>query len=351
MTGLAQSVSDDPADEIHLGWPDAAEPFVAVVDAWTTEQGAARPFLDQAQETYIVPGRPTLAAANQVCRLIESTGVARIVSIGDGVVIDTAKLPVWQLQARALDGRQLVHTAIPAGREPYRAVPEFSMFEGPPGTRATVSESWLPASEIALVPELLDGLDEQTIAMFCGDSLVHVLETMLTALSTEESDRWALAAAEAFVAYARSDADGPTRSDLTVASIFGARAFGVTKLGLAHALSRPFGIRANVSHDAHNLLVGPACIRFWSDEMIGETSIPQVPGVEPTAKAWAAIIDTLRAKAGVPATFGELGFTWEDAQFALGMAPRSSGIPNLPEPLKDGDLEGILRQTYQGGQS
>jgi alcohol dehydrogenase len=345
MTGLASLASAAADDPIHLGWPDAAEAFVAVVDPWTAQQAVARDFLDNASETYVLPGRPTIAAANELSRLIEATRAARIVSVGAGLVIDTAKLTVFQLRARALDGRPLMHVAIPSGPEPYRAVTPFSMFEGAPGTREAAWEDWLPASEVAVVPELLDALDDQVIELFSGDSLVHALESMLTTLSTPASESHALAAAEAFAAHARGD--GPSRADLVVASIEAARAFDVTKLGLAHALSRPLGIRAAASHDAHNLMIGPAAIRFWSDAVIAGTAIARVDGTDPTADAWADIVDGYRVRAGLPSSFEALGLSWDDAQVAIATAPRSSGIPNLPEMLEPGMLEQILRTTFR----
>jgi alcohol dehydrogenase len=347
VSGLATSASAAADDPIHLGWPDAGGPFVAVIDPWTAAQAAARAFLDVAQATYTLPGRPTIGAAHEISRLVETTRVARVVSIGAGLVIDTAKLVVFELRGRAVDGRPLDHVAVPCGPEPYRAVTPFAMFEGPAGTREAAWEQWLPASEVAVVPELLDALDGRVIELFSGDSLIHALESMLTTLSTAESERHALAAADAFARRARGVGGGPSRADLVVASIEAARAFDVTKLGLAHALSRPLGIRAATSHDAHNLMVGPAAIRFWSDAVIARTAISRVDGTEATADAWADIVDGYRIRAGLPAPFEELGLTWDDAQFAIEMAPRSSGIPNLPEKLVPGALERIMRAGFR----
>jgi alcohol dehydrogenase class IV len=191
----------------------------------------------------------------------------------------------------------------------------------------------------------LDALDQQVIELFSGDSLVHTLESMLTTLSTSESERHALAAAEAFAAHARGG--GPSRADLVVASIEAARAFDVTKLGLAHALSRPLGIRAAASHDAHNLMIGPPAIRFWSDAVIAGTAISRVDGIEPTADTWAGIVDGYRIRAGLPVSFEALGLSWDDAQVAIATAPRSSGIPNLPGKLEPGALEQIMRAVFE----
>jgi hypothetical protein len=55
MSDLASSASAAPDDPIRLGWPDAREFFVAVVDPWTAAQPAGRDFLEYARETYVSP--------------------------------------------------------------------------------------------------------------------------------------------------------------------------------------------------------------------------------------------------------------------------------------------------------
>lgn len=303
-----------------------------------------RAYLDAAETVHVLQGRPTVKMADAIDELVSATGAAKIVSVGDGLVIDAVKLAVYRRRERT--GELIDHAAIPCGREPYRAAAPFSMYEGAPGVRDGVWGDWLRPADVAIVPELLDLLDPSTVALFAGDSLVHAVESVLTTLSTEESESYALAAAGIFVAEASSES--PERVELVLASIAAARAFDTTKLGLAHALSRPLGIAARDSHDSFNLMLGPAVVAYWGDAMIAASPLARITAVEATARAWAAIIDSYRIRAGLPATLGEAGLDRRALEAAIEWAPRSSGIPNLPRPLEPDTLEDIMRVAWTG---
>ena len=339
MTGLLRVT-----DPVHLGWPRDGGAFVAVVDPWARQLAELGSYLGRAEAVYELAGRPTVEAADDVDRLVTETGVGRVVSAGAGLVIDAVKLTVFRRRRRT--GELVDHAAIPCGPEPYRAVAPFSMYEGAPGVRDGVWEDWLRPADVAIVPELLDRIDAATVALFSGDSLVHAVESVLTRLSDEESESHALAAARTFAAQA--GAASPARADLVLASIAAARAFDTTKLGLAHALSRPLGIAAGISHDGYNLMLGPAVVMYWGDDVIAGSPLASVDTVAPTARAWADLIDGYRVRAGLPAALPDTGLDWRDAEAAMSWAPNSSGIPNLPRPLEPDTLECIVRAAWAG---
>ena len=339
MTAIA-----DLHDPIHLGWPIKDDAFVAVVDAWAHDLGELGRYLARAEAVYDLPGRPTVEWADEADELVSATGVTRIVSIGAGLVIDAAKLTVFRRRERI--GELLEHAAIPCGPEPYRAVAPFSMYEGAPGVRDGVWEDWLRPVDVAVVPELLDRLDPATVALFSGDSLVHAVESLLTRLSNAESESHALPAARVFAEQAAEET--PARAELVFASIAAARAFDTTKLGLAHALSRPLGIAAGISHDGYNLMLGPAVVMYWGDDAIADSPLAAIDAVEPTARAWAELIDSYRIRAGLPAALPATGLEWRDAKAAMEWAPSSSGIPNLPRPLEPDTLERVIRAAWEG---
>jgi alcohol dehydrogenase len=339
MTAIPEA--DDP---VHLGWPLTERPFLAVVDPWAHELAELGGYLSHAEAVYELTGRPTVEAADEADELVSTSGVSRIVSIGAGLVIDAAKLTVFRHRERR--GELLEHVAIPCGPEPYRAVAPFSMYEGPPGVRDGVWEDWLRPVDVAVVPELLDRLDPTTVALFSGDSLVHAVESVLTTLSNTESEGHALPAAGVFAEQVATES--PARVELVLASIAAARAFDTTKLGLAHALSRPLGIAAGISHDGYNLMLGPAVVMYWGDDLVSSSPLAAIETVEPTARAWAQLIDGYRAKAELPAALPDTGLEWQDAEAAMEWAPNSSGIPNLPRPLEPDTLERILRAAWDG---
>jgi alcohol dehydrogenase len=270
--------------------------------------------------------------------------VTQIVSAGAGLVIDSAKLTVFRRHERT--GELIERVAIPCGPEPYRAVAPFSMYEGAPGVRDGVWEDWLRPVDVAVVPELLDRLDPTTVALFSGDSLVHAVESVLTTLSNKESESHALAAARVFAEQAATEC--PARADLVLASIAAARAFDTTKLGLAHALSRPLGIAAGISHDGYNLMLGPTVVMYWGNDAIANSPLVGIGTVEPTARAWAKLIDSYRIRAGLPDALPETGLKWSDVEAAIEWAPKSSGIPNLPRPLEPDTLERIMGAAWTG---
>jgi alcohol dehydrogenase len=337
----------DLHDPVHLGWPLTEDAFVAVVDPWAGGLSELEAYLGRAEAVYELPGRPTVESADKADELIARTGVTRIVSTGAGLVIDSVKLAVFRRHERT--GRLIEHVTIPCGPEPYRAVAPFAMYEGSPGVRKGVWEDWLRPVDVAVVPELLQQLDPETVALFSGDSLVHAVESVLTTLSNEESERHALAAARVFAEQAAAETSA--RAELVMASIAAARAFDTTKLGLAHALSRPLGIAAGISHDGYNLMLGPAVVMYWGDDVIARSGLATIGIVEPTAHAWAELIDSYRVRAGLPAALPETGLTWSDAEAAIEWAPNSSGIPNLQQPLEPDTLERIMRAAWTGKKS
>jgi hypothetical protein len=344
MSGLAELAAPERGlDPVHSGWPHPEPPYVVVVDPWLHGLRGARTLLERAQAVYVLAGRPTVEAADAIDEIAANAGVARVVSGGAGLVTDAVKLTVYRRRERT--GELLVHAAVPCGPEPYRAVAPFSMYEGKPGVRDGVWGDWLRPPEVALAPELLAALDEETVALFCGDSLVHAIESVLTRLSSPASERYALAALDAFVA-AAGDGPGPSRTDLALASIAAARAFDYTKLGLAHALSRPLGIAAGISHDGFNLMLGAPVVGYLGDEVVARSPLARVRGVEPTAAAWYELVDGYRARAGLPRFLPDTGLGWDAVEAAIAWAPNSSGIPNLPEPLAPGDLVRIMTDAW-----
>ncbi len=287
----------EPAyDPVHLGWPAADGPFVALVDPWINGLAEMQGYLGGAEGVYELLDRPTVDAADAVDELVSATGVTRLMSAGAGLVMDAAKLTVYRRRERT--GELLDHIAIPCGPEPYRAVAPFSMYEGAPGIREGVWGDWLRPTDVAVVHELLAQLDPATVALFSGDSLVHAVESVLTTLSNDVSERHALAALAVFAEQANTES--PARPELVLASIDAARAFDTTKLGLAHALSRPLGIAAGISHDGYNLMLGSAVVGYWGDEVIVGSPLARILSVEPTARAWADLIDGYRAEQGFP---------------------------------------------------
>ncbi len=339
-----RSPPTDAAPPYRLGWPTPRAfrdgEFVLVVDDMADVFPEARDFITSARAVHRLDDRPTVPEADAILDAVARTGVSHVASFGAGLVIDAVKVAVFRERERS--GRTLVHAAVPCGPEPYRAVTPFGMYDSAPGVRDGVWEDWLRPPHVCVVPELLERLDSTTVALFAGDSFVHAVESMLSRLSNAESESHASWAAHVFVVEA--DAAKPDRVALVTASMRAAIAFDTTKLGLAHALSRPLGIAAGRSHDAYNLMLGAPTVRFWGSEVVADVGLARLP-VEPTAEAWATLLDGYRVAAGLPATLAAAGLMPADLDAAVAWAPNSSGIPNLPRPLAEGDLERLIERA------
>jgi alcohol dehydrogenase class IV len=330
----------DPLLELtDRDWPQL-DRFVAVTDPQTAALPAAAAFLATAAATHVVPDRPTLAEAEQIVALLRSEGAEDLVGIGSGVALDTAKLALYA----AGEATHPRFVAVPAGPEPYRAITGFSMYDSGPGARTGVYEPWFRAASIHVVDELLEQVDATAFGLFGGDSLVHAVESLLSRLSGPESESHAKRAANIFVE--QGFAADPDRSLLVEASLRAAVAFELTKLGLAHALSRPMGIATGLSHDLFNLMLGAPVVRFWGDEVLRSSPLATGLGLEPLADRWIELLERYRIMAGLPASLSETSLDRAGLEQAVAWAPNSSGIPNLPRPLEEGDLARIAEDAW-----
>lgn len=322
-------------------WP-RLDGFVAVTDPVTQSLPAAAALLQQAAATHVVADRPTMPEAHAIAELLGETGTDVVVGVGSGVSLDTAKLATVVLDE---SGRRPSFVAVPCGPEPYRAVTSFTMYDERPGVRTGVYQPWLPATSVHVVPELLDEVEPAVFALFCGDSLVHAIESLLNRLTTSESALHAKRAANAFVDQAF---DGtPDRALLVEASMHAALAFEMTKLGLAHALSRPMGIATGESHDMFNLMLGASVVEFWGDEVLRASALASGVALDPLANLWIELLQHYQSSAGLPESLSETALVWEDVERALEWAPKSSGIPHLPRPVDDDDLARVARGAWR----
>ena len=105
-------------------------------------------------------------------------------------------------------------------------------------------------------------------------------------------------------------------------------------LGVAHAFSRPLGIAAGTSHDGYNLICGFPTLAYWGDAVIGETDLGKGLPIRPSAAGFSAVLDRYRERAGLPTTIEAMGLTWNDMEFALTKAPRSTRYCRASQALR-----------------
>jgi alcohol dehydrogenase class IV len=327
---------------VNPGWP-SVDAFVAITDPVTNLLPSADRYIRGAAASHVVVDRPTMAEAEAITDLVSRTGVTTLVGIGSGVALDTVKLAAFLVNEKL--GTQPVILAIPCGPEPYRAITGFSMYDDHTNrSRKALYEPWFCASRVFVIADLLEEVDPRTVALFAGDSLVHAIESMLSRLNNTESEAHARISANIFVDQAF--AVKPQRTLLVEASMRAAVAFESTKLGLAHAMSRPMGISTGTSHDSFNLMMGAPVIEFWGDEVIRASSLAHNLALKPIANLWIEILDHYQTSAGLPESLSGTLLTWSDIEDALDWAPQSTGIPNLPRRLEDGDLLRLAKLAW-----
>jgi alcohol dehydrogenase class IV len=329
------------------GLPSVAESHIVVIDPVTLAMAPASRLVERAADVHEVPGRPTVPEADAIAHRIQSSGARVVLAVGSGVAIDTAKLAVHRHWERT--GARLEIVSVPCGPEPYRAVTPFTMFESPtrPRWREGHSEPWLRSREVWVAPELLDLVDEAVIAQHAGDSFVHGMESLLSRKSNQVSAPNARRTVS--ILAEQSALEKPDRALLVEASIRAAIAFDTTVLGLAHAFSRPMGIRAGTSHDGFNLICGFPTLEYWGDEVIADTDLGRDLPVGPRADDFIQVLDRYRRRAGLARRVEETGLTWDDMEFALTTAPNSTGIPGLPRPFDAERFRAFAQLAWNGG--
>jgi alcohol dehydrogenase class IV len=199
------------------------------------------------------------------------------------------------------------------------------------------------AAVVVILPELLARLSDPAIALFSLDTLVHAIESLVSRRANPVSRALAMTAIELIVEENRSR----TRVNRVIAACLAAEAFSSTGLGIAHAVASPLGTKAGVTHDGINGVLGRSVVNFWGISS-GFADVCRAFGVGETVEEMTKILDRFRQTAGLPVSLEELGITWGSVAEILPRAAQSSGIPWLPRPLQEGELERFAYQAWSG---
>lgn len=324
--------------------PDLLTAAAADAVILTTDTVANTPLLKQAcsaaRVMITVSGRPDASTLVELTHAARDTAANRILGVGDGSVLDAAKLAAHN---HATDGGGPMPTVlVPVAREWYRAMTPFAVVDHE-GQRPTVVDQALAAADVLVISELLTTVDATTVALGACDTAVIATESMLSTNSTIFSRILATAALDALVSSieaAVSETDGEVkanaRATLVLGSLLAAEAMWATKLGLAHAIASPLGTVTGLTHDVIHSVLGTLAVRLWGDGTAGMAAAARAMRVPATSNSVSTFLDGLRQRAGLPPSLRELGIDWESVERALPMAANSSGLPALPVPM-DGD--------------
>jgi 4-hydroxybutyrate dehydrogenase len=212
-------------------------------------------------------GEPTDEMVEAIYQDIKDIPYKRVIAIGGGTIIDTAKLfalktfsPVLDLFDKKIEAIQdkeliLVPTTCGTGSE----VTNISILElKSRNTKLGLAVDALYPSHAVLIPELLEGLPFKFFATSSIDALIHAVESYLSPKATAFSQMFSIEAVKMIltgyqaIANKGEDARLPILRQFMLASTYAGISFGNAGTGAVHAMSYPLGAKYHVPHGEAN---------------------------------------------------------------------------------------------------
>ncbi|PID90892.1 MAG: 4-hydroxybutyrate dehydrogenase [Bacteroidetes bacterium] len=214
-------------------------------------------------------GEPSDKMMNAMLADVKKFEYDRVIAIGGGTVIDSAKLfclagvnDVVDAFERTIPikkdkGLVIIPTTCGTGSE----VTNISIAELiSKGTKKGLADDELLADAAVLIPELLTGLPFRFYAASSIDALIHAVESLVAPKSNPYTEVYAKVAIEMIIKVFKAVAEKGEEErkkyflEMSMASNFAGIAFGNTGVGAVHALSYPMGGTYHVPHGESNFL-------------------------------------------------------------------------------------------------
>ena len=269
-------------------------------------------------------------------RIEVPAGVDRIVAIGGGSAIDTAKA------ASAASGLPLV--SVPTTYSGAEWTSFFGVRDS--GRRMRGGGAGAVLHAIVYEPELTLGLPVAETVGTALNALAHAAEALYVRERTPESDRDALAGARLIAEWLPRVVERPdeleARAQLLRGACHAGAALGASMLALGHALAQALGGRYGAPHGALNALTLPPALRFnaaVAGDEIGRFG-DAIGSDDPAAR-----VEEL-ARLGGFERLRDLGIP-EDApaEVAEAVAARPGARAN-PRPVTPADAEALIRSIW-----
>lgn len=215
-------------------------------------------------------GEPSDEMVEQIYQVVKDLPYKRVIAIGGGTILDTAKLfclntfsPVLDLfdhKIRPIKDKELI--AIPTTCGTGSEANNISILElKSRQTKLGLAHDALYPDATILIPELLEELPFSVFATSSIDALIHALESYLSPKATNLSKLYSIEATKMILSgYMLIKKEGPEaripllHSFLT-ASTYAGIAFGNAGTGAVHAMSYPFGAKYHVPHGESNYVI------------------------------------------------------------------------------------------------
>lgn len=330
--------------------------------AWVVDPGIAhtdrlRRLLDECAATPddvwsgVLPN-PTLASVDDLAARLRATGAERIVAIGGGSALDTAKAAAGAaalgVPAEAFHtGRHGPEAALPVIAMPTTAgtgsevTPVAVLTDPVRGVKAPIGSPALYPRLAIVDPEWTHSMPPAVTASTGIDALSHALEATWSIHHLPICDALAEAAAamilEALPTAYRDGTNAEARTRMALGSLLAGMAFAQTRTAAVHACSFPLTQRFGLPHGVACGLTLEAFLRFNAEAIPDRLEAPARRLGYPSVDALATAIRDLKRSLGLPLTLRDAGIG-ADAVTTLADESVHPNLQNNPRPVTHNDL-------------
>lgn len=314
---------------------------------------------------------PTVQGVEAGTAILKAFGGDGVIGVGGGSALDSAKA----IAVMATNGGK-IFDYVGFGKVPARPLPIIAV----PTTAGTGSEAtfwsvladktqgvklsvggWNVMPTLAIVDPLLTATMPPALTATTGmDALVHAMEAYVSSNGQPISEGMAYHAMKLIARSLRQAVnhwkDAKAREDMIMGSLIAALAFNVTRLGNAHALAIPLGIKYHIPHGEVNAILLPwvmqynlpACPEKYAEiaRLFGEQTCCLTP-MEAAKKSVKAIKTLLR---DIGITDGLKKWNVKESELAeiAAKAVKSDNVKSNPRKTTEADLIKICMAAMDG---
>jgi len=318
-----------------------------------------------------VEQEPVIQGIEAGTKMLKDIGAEGVIGIGGGSALDSAKA----IAVMATNSGKIFDYA-GFGKVPVKPLPVIAV----PTTAGTGSEAtfwsvladktqgvkfsvggWNVMPVLAIVdPQLTANLPPAITATTGMDALVHAMEAYVSTNCQPISEGMAFHAMKLIARSLRQAVnhwkDPKAREDMIMGSLIAALAFNITRLGNAHALAIPLGIKYHIPHGEVNAILLPWVMRYnlpacpdkYAEiaKLFGEDTCCLTPmdAAQKSVKAIRALLRDIGIKHGLK--------KWDVKEDELAeiaaKAVKSDNVKSNPRKTKEADLIQLCIDAMDG---
>ena len=318
-----------------------------------------------------VEPEPTMQGVEAGTKMLKDLGADGVIGVGGGSAMDSAKaIAVMATNS----GKIFDYTGF--GKVPVRPLPVIAI----PTTAGTGSEAtfwsvladktqgikfsvggWNVMPVLAIVdPQLTESLPPNITAATGMDALVHAMEAFVSTNCQPISEGMAYHAMKLISRSLRQAVnhwkDPKARENMLMGSLIAALAFNITRLGNAHALAIPLGIKYHIPHGEVNAILLPAVMQYnlaacpekyiEIAELFGEDTccLTTMEAAQKSVKAIKALLRDIGIKHGLK----KWNVKEDELAEIAAKAVKSDNVKSNPRKTKEADLVQICINSMNG---